>query len=117
MSQYKWEDGGDASDLSENKLEDGGDASDVYPLDTGNETQAAMPTTTEPSTDAVAAGLKDEEANKSSTGSNGGVTTEPVADLLGPEAEAPSSSKKKKSKGVIGTLKKLALPGSNKTDN
>jgi hypothetical protein len=116
MSQYKWEDGGDASDLSESRLEDGGDASDVYPLSgTGNEPQAAVPKPTEPSTEAVVPEHKAEPSN-SSNGSNTEVT-EPVADLLGPEAEARVSSKKKKNKGVLGALKKLTLPGMNKNDN
>ena len=116
MSQYKWEDGGDASDLSENRLEDGGDASDVYPLSgTGNEPQAAVPKPTEPFTEAVVPEPKAELSN-SSNGSNTQVT-EPVADLSGPEADSRSSTKKKKNNGVLGALKKLALPGMNKYNN
>lgn len=116
MSQYKWEDGGDASDLSENRLEDGGDASDVYPLSgTWNEPRAAVPKPTEPFTEAVVPEPKAEPSNSSKISNT--EVNEPVADLLKPEADARSSSKKKKNKGVLGALKKLALPGMNKNDN
>lgn len=86
MSNYKWEDGGDASDPSQAQLEDGGDASDIYPV-----------------TDVVAQGEREVAPLAKPSNEKNSESSQVV-----PQQAEPGTPKKKKN-GVMKILNKIGL--------